>query len=277
MARNTHRLMVSNAKRVRRTLGCEENTREALEARADDRFGIGGPAGERDEAAAQVEGRAMACAAIGGGWRSLYFCVVELERLACEQLGYALGDQLVAMPLAFAEAVSAVAPVGSEAAGAFEAGDVAGHGREPRDKCMERPGPAWGLTLGLCVGVLRDGHAADYPAANTPADLAPMFPPDSWQRLLMGLEFVVQFPPNTDNSFPPNSCLWRGQHLAIDRKRCAIEAAEEDVDAFGLRLKEFADCGDCDLCSRLLRIAIDACRDGGKGDGARSVIAGEME
>jgi hypothetical protein len=99
---------------LRRAGGCEETAREALEACADDRFGIGDPAGERDEAAAQVEGRAMACAAMGGGWRSLYFCVVELERLACEQLGYALGDQLVAMALAFAEAVSAVAPMGAK-------------------------------------------------------------------------------------------------------------------------------------------------------------------
>ena len=174
--------MVSNAKRVRRTLGCEETAREALEARADDRFGIGGPAGERDEAAAQVEGRAMACAAIGGRWRQLDSCVVELERLACEQLGYALGDQLVAMALAFAEAVSAVAPVGSEAAGAFEAGDVAGHGREPRDKCMDRPGPALGLALFIWVEVFRDGHGADHRAADTPADLAPVFPPNSWRK-----------------------------------------------------------------------------------------------
>ena len=174
--------MVSSAKRVRRTMGCERDALETPKARADDCFGIGGPAGERDEAAAQVEGRAMACAAIGGGWRQLDSCVVELERLACEQLGYALGDQLVAMALAFAEAVSAVAPVGSEAAGAFEAGDVAGHGRGPRDKCMDRPGPALGLALFICVEVFRDGHGADYRAADPPADLAPAFPPNSWRK-----------------------------------------------------------------------------------------------
>ena len=78
---------------------------EPLEARADDRFRIGGPAGERDEAAVHVEGRARAWAAVCGGRRELDFCVVELEGLAGEQLGYALGDQLIAMPLAFAEAV----------------------------------------------------------------------------------------------------------------------------------------------------------------------------
>ena len=102
--------------------------------------------------------------------------------MACEQLGYALGDQLVAMALAFAEAVSAVAPVGSEAAGAFEAGDVAGHGREPRDKCMDRPGPLMGLACFICVVALLDGHGRDYKAANTPADLAPVFPPNSWRK-----------------------------------------------------------------------------------------------
>jgi hypothetical protein len=43
---NTHRLMVSSAKRVRRTMGDEGIMRDTLEALADDRFGIGGPAGE---------------------------------------------------------------------------------------------------------------------------------------------------------------------------------------------------------------------------------------
>jgi len=56
MARNTHRLMVSSAKRLRRTMGSEENTREALEALADDRLRISRPAGQRDEAAVHVKG-----------------------------------------------------------------------------------------------------------------------------------------------------------------------------------------------------------------------------
>ena len=208
---DTHRLMVSSAKRVRRTMGREETAREALEALADDRFRIGGPAGERDEAAVHVEGRARAWAAVGGGRRELDLCVVELEGLACEKLRDALRDQLVAMPFALAEACPAVAPVGLEAAGgAFEAGDVVEDGREPRDKCMDRPGPAWGLALCLCVGVFRDGHAADYTAANTPADSVPLFPPNFWRKWLIGLEFVAEFPPNSNNDFPPNSAPMAG-------------------------------------------------------------------
>jgi hypothetical protein len=75
--------MVSSAKRVRRTMGREETTRGTPELLANDRFRIGGPAGQRDEAAVHVEGRAWARAAVSGGRDELDFCVVELERFAC--------------------------------------------------------------------------------------------------------------------------------------------------------------------------------------------------
>jgi hypothetical protein len=47
---------------------------------------------------------------------------------------------------------------------------------------MDRPGPALGLALFICVEVFRDGHGADHRAADTPADLAPVFPPNSWRK-----------------------------------------------------------------------------------------------
>jgi hypothetical protein len=72
---------------------------------------------------------------------------------------------------------------------------------------MERPGPAFGLALFICVEVFRDGHGADYRAADTPADLAPVFPSNIWPKSLIGLEFVVRFPPNANNGFPPNSAI----------------------------------------------------------------------
>jgi hypothetical protein len=87
--------------------------------------------------------------------------VVELERPACEQLGHALRDHLAAEPFALAEALPAVAPVRFEAVGvadAFEFRDVVEHRREPGDKCVDRPGPAWGLALVICVGGIRDIH-----------------------------------------------------------------------------------------------------------------------
>jgi hypothetical protein len=48
-------------------------------------------------------------------------------------------------------------------------------------------------------------HAADCTAAFSPADLAPLFPPDFRSEWLIGLKFVTEFPPSSNNDFPPNS------------------------------------------------------------------------
>ena len=56
---------------------------QTLEALADDRLRIGGPAGERDEAAVHVEGCVRARAAVVVGRGELNLRVVELEGLAC--------------------------------------------------------------------------------------------------------------------------------------------------------------------------------------------------
>jgi hypothetical protein len=162
-------MVSSRAKRgVRRTRGREgigrinaETRGEALEAFADNRFRIRSPAGDGEEAAVHVEGRAGARAAVVGGWLKMDFGVVELERLTGKELRDALRDELVAEPFALAEALPAVAPVGLEAvavADASEFRDVVEHRGEPGDKCVDRPGPAWGLALVICVGGIRDIH-----------------------------------------------------------------------------------------------------------------------
>lgn len=110
-------------------MGYEGNARKTLVALTNDSFRICGPSRERDETAVHVERRARAWAAVRGGWSDLGPCVVELEGLACEELGYPLRDQLVAMPFGLAEVFPAVAPVLPEATGAFEVGDVAEHRR----------------------------------------------------------------------------------------------------------------------------------------------------
>jgi hypothetical protein len=161
--------MLSSAKRgVRRTMGREgigrinaEPRCEALEAFADNRFRIRSPTRDGEEAAVHVERRARAWAAVVGGRGETDLRVVELQRLACEQLRHALRDQLVAEPFALAEALPAVAPVRLEAvsvADAFEFRDVVEHRGEPGDKCVERPGPAWGLAFFICVVGFRDVH-----------------------------------------------------------------------------------------------------------------------
>jgi hypothetical protein len=199
--------MVSSAKRVRRTMGHSCIARDTPEALADDSLWIGGPSRERDEAAVHVEGRARAWAAIGGGWFDDDLRVVEMVGLVAEELGYALRDELIAEPFGLAKAFPTVAPVGIEAlraADALEARDVADDRREPRDKCMDRPGPCGSLARCICVVGFRGGHGRDYTAPNIPADLAPVFPPNLWRKCLIGLEFVVQFPPNANNGFPSN-------------------------------------------------------------------------
>jgi hypothetical protein len=68
-------MLSSRALRVRRSMGRKgigrinaEPRGEALEALADDGFGISRPAGDGEEAAVHVEGRARAWATIVGGW-----------------------------------------------------------------------------------------------------------------------------------------------------------------------------------------------------------------
>ena len=134
-------------------MGCEGSARETLVALTNDPFRICGPSRGRDETAVHVERRARAWAAVRGGWSDLDPCVVELEGVACEELGYPLRDQLIAMPFGLAEVFLAVAPVLPEATGAFEAGDLAEHRGKPRDKCVDRPGPVLGLASVICVGV----------------------------------------------------------------------------------------------------------------------------
>jgi hypothetical protein len=111
--------------------------------------------------------------------------VVELERVTVEELAKALCDELVAEPFALAEALPAVAPVRLEAvavADAFEFRDVVEHRGEPGDKCVDRPGPAWGLALVICVVGFRDGHGRDYTAAFSPAGFDHNHPPNSWGK-----------------------------------------------------------------------------------------------
>ena len=105
--------------------------------------------------------------------------------MAFEQLRHALSDQLVAEPFGVAEIRPAVAPVWLEpvrAADALEARHIAEERCEPRHKWMDRPGPLMGLACFICVVALLDGHGRDCKAANTPADLAPVFPPNSWRK-----------------------------------------------------------------------------------------------
>jgi hypothetical protein len=153
---------------VRRSMGRKgigrinaETRGEALEAHADDCLGISRPTRDGEEATVHVEGRAGAWAAEVGRRGEADLRVVELERLACEQVRHALRDHLVAEPFALAEALPAVAPVGLEAvsvADAFEFRDVVEHRSEPGDKSIKRPGPAWGLAFFICVVGFRDGH-----------------------------------------------------------------------------------------------------------------------
>jgi hypothetical protein len=69
---------------------------QAAEALADDGFRIRSPAGDGEETAVHLEGRAGAWAAEVGGWLKMDFGVVELERLTGKELRDALRDQLVA-------------------------------------------------------------------------------------------------------------------------------------------------------------------------------------
>jgi hypothetical protein len=183
-------MVSSRAKRgVRRTMGREgigrinaETRGEALESFADNRVRIRSPAGDGEKAAVHVERRAGAWAAVICGWLKMDFGVVELERLTGKELRHALRDQLVAEPFALAEALPAVAPVRLEAVGvadAFEPGDIVEHRGEPGDKSVDRPGPAWGLALVICVVGFRDGHGRDYTAAFSPAGFDHNRPPNS--------------------------------------------------------------------------------------------------
>ena len=141
------------------------------------------------------------------GGSSVIFVSSRWRGVVREQLREALRDQLVAEPFGLAETFPAVAPVGLEAAGALEAPDIAEHSREPRDKCIDRPGPAQGLALVRCVGAFRDGHGADYTAASDLADSVPLFPSNFRGKLLRALAFVREFPSNSDNGYPSNSCI----------------------------------------------------------------------
>ena len=182
--------------------------RQAHEALADDRFRIGGPACDCEEATIHVERCARAWAAVGSGRCEDDLLVVEVERLACEKLRYALRDHLVAEPFGLAEVFPAVAPVGFEAvalADALEARHVAEDRGEPRHKCMDRPGPAWGLALCRCVVGFSDCHGRDYTAPFSPADPVPLFPPNFSGKWLRLREKISEFPPNRDNGYPPNS------------------------------------------------------------------------
>ena len=152
---------------------------QALEARADDRVRVRRPAGEGEEAAVHREGRARAWAAVGGGRRELDLCVVELQVLPSQELGNALRDQRVAEPFGFAKALPVVAPVRLEPARALEAGDVAEEGRELGHQSLKRPGPCRGLAFVRCVGAFCDGHGRHHTAATTPADLMPLYSPNS--------------------------------------------------------------------------------------------------
>ena len=155
---------------------------EVLEALADDRFWIGGPAGEREETAVHVEGRAGARAAIGSGRIKNDFRVVQVERMSVEKLRDALRDELIAEPFGLAQAFPAIAPVGFEAVGvadALEARHVTEERGEPGDKSIDRPSPCWDLALFICVVGFRDTHGRHYTPAFTPADPVPLFPPNS--------------------------------------------------------------------------------------------------
>ena len=93
-------MVSSRAERgIRRTMGRKGTARQALVSRADDRLRVGRPAREGEEAAVHLEGRARARAAIGRGRFETDRRVVEFQVLAVEELGEALGDQLVAQPL----------------------------------------------------------------------------------------------------------------------------------------------------------------------------------
>jgi hypothetical protein len=89
--------------------------------RADRGFGIGVEARNREEATVHFERRLRAWSAIVGRRFGCGDEGVEIERLACEQLGGAGGEDLVAHPFALAEIRPVVAPVGFEFRGAADA------------------------------------------------------------------------------------------------------------------------------------------------------------
>jgi hypothetical protein len=82
---------------------------------------------------------------------------------------------------------AAVASVGSKATGAFEACDVVEHHPDATPQMRGQARLSLGSRLVDMRRGFRDGHTADYAAAFSPADVAPVFPP------------------NPNKGFPPNS------------------------------------------------------------------------
>jgi hypothetical protein len=95
--------------------------RNAFGVRADGGFGIGVEARNREEATVHFERRLRAWSAIVGRRFDCGDEGVEIERLACEHLCGAGGEDLIAHPFALAEILPVVAPVGFEFRGAADA------------------------------------------------------------------------------------------------------------------------------------------------------------
>lgn len=115
--------------------------RNAFRVSAYGWFGIGVPARESEDTAVHLERRGRARAAIVWRRRFRWDEVVEIERIAREQLGCACGEDLVAHPFALAEFRPLLTPVGFEAgdsADAFEFGDLLEQVREPGDEHGDR-------------------------------------------------------------------------------------------------------------------------------------------
>lgn len=68
---------------------------------------------------------------------------------------------------------------------------------------MDRPGPAWGLALCTFVEVFRDGQGRDYTTMNTPADLAPLFPPKFLEEAIDRVEVRRSVSPKREQRVSP--------------------------------------------------------------------------
>ena len=88
--------------------------------------------------------------------------------------------------------------------------DAREHSREGEHDWQQ---PSWNAAFVL--------HGRNYAAGSFPADLATLFPPGLWRKLLIGLAFVNLHRSSANNGILPNSAPRAGHQPGHSRPRCA--------------------------------------------------------